>query len=168
MPETHEGRPHAAWNAEYHIVARTNPVIAAFVACFKSVLGYLTLPVYFILHSLYVFVQGIFIRMFKPRPPPERIKHPYARIAVIGGGLTGVSSAAHAVSHGFEVVLYEAADRIGGIWAHENKTSGLQLNSLLYRFHPAVCWKKAFPQRDEILGGWFFFFLFSQVSCMSV
>ncbi|KIN99189.1 hypothetical protein M404DRAFT_16538 [Pisolithus tinctorius Marx 270] len=90
--------------------------------------------------------------MFKPRPPPERIKHPYARIAVIGGGLTGVSSAAHAVSHGFEVVLYEAADRIGGIWAHENKTSGLQLNSLLYRFHPAVCWKRAFPQRDEILG----------------
>ncbi|KAI5999124.1 FAD/NAD(P)-binding domain-containing protein [Pisolithus albus] len=94
---------------------------------------------------LYWFVQGILISIFKPRPPPERVKRPYARIAVIGGGLTGVSSAAY-------VTIYEASDRIGGIWAHENQTSGLQLNSLLYRFHPAVCWKKAFPQRDEILG----------------
>lgn len=41
----------------------------------------------------------------------------------------------------------------GGIWAHVNKTSGLQLNSLLYRFHPAVLWSKSFPQRDEILKG---------------
>ncbi|KIJ62461.1 hypothetical protein HYDPIDRAFT_176544 [Hydnomerulius pinastri MD-312] len=89
---------------------------------------------------------------WKPTPPPRRIEHPYARIAIIGAGLTGVSSAATAISHGFEVVIFEKADRTGGIWAHENKTSGLQLNSLLYRFHPAVLWKRAFPQRDEILG----------------
>ncbi|KAI6102577.1 hypothetical protein EDD16DRAFT_345348 [Pisolithus croceorrhizus] len=142
----------AAWQAEYHAAAKPNPTTGALVARFKPALDYLMLPIYFILHAVYVFVQGILIKMFKPHPPPERIKRPYARIAVIGGGLTGVSSAAHAVSHGFEVVVYEAADRIGGIWAHENKTSGLQLNSLLYRFHPAVRWKKAFPQRDEILG----------------
>ncbi|KAG6332058.1 hypothetical protein ID866_7029, partial [Astraeus odoratus] len=107
--------------------------------------------------------------LFKPPLPPERIIHPYARIAIVGGGLTGVSSAAyvihhtfgewryewtfasHAKSHGFEVVLYEATDQIGGIWARENRTSGLQLNSLLYRFHPSVLWKRPFPQRDEIL-----------------
>ncbi|KAI6011823.1 FAD/NAD(P)-binding domain-containing protein [Pisolithus marmoratus] len=152
MPETDEEGTCSAWPAEYHVAVKPSPVIAAFVARFKSVLDYLMLPVYFLLHALYVFVQGILIKVLKPRPPPERINRPYARIAVIGGGLTGVSSAAHAVSHGFEVVLYEAADRVGGIWAHENETSGLQLNSLLYRFHPAVCWKRAFPQRDEILG----------------
>ncbi|KAI6010990.1 FAD/NAD(P)-binding domain-containing protein [Pisolithus microcarpus] len=152
MPKTDAEGTHAAWKAEYHAATKPTPVIAALVARFKAALDYLMLPVYAILHMLYLFVQGILIKVFKPRPPPERVKRPYARIAVIGGGLTGVSSAAHAASHGFEVVIYEAADRIGGIWAHENKTSGLQLNSLLYRFHPAVCWRKAFPQRDEILG----------------
>lgn len=152
MPKTDAERAHAAWKAEYHAATKPSPVIAALVAPFKVVLDYLMSPVYVILHMLYRFVQGILISIFKPRPPPERVKRPYARIAVIGGGLTGVSSAAHAASHGFEVTIYEASDRIGGIWAHENQTSGLQLNSLLYRFHPAVCWKKAFPQRDEILG----------------
>jgi hypothetical protein len=44
-----------------------------------------------------------------------------------------------------------ADDRIGGIWAHVNSTSGLQLNSILYRFHPAVLWSRGFPFRDEIL-----------------
>lgn len=47
------------------------------------------------------------------------------------------------------------SDKIGGIWANVNKTSGLQLNSLLYRFHPAVRWFHTFPKRDEILGGRF-------------
>jgi cation diffusion facilitator CzcD-associated flavoprotein CzcO len=59
----------------------------------------------------------------------------------------------HAISHGFEVVIYEATDRPGGIWSRENKSSGLQLNSLLYRFHPAVIWKETYPKRDEILQG---------------
>lgn len=34
-----------------------------------------------------------------------------------------------------------------------NATSGLQLNSLLYRFHPGVLWTRTFPRRDEILSG---------------
>lgn len=49
--------------------------------------------------------------------------------------------------------LFETDVGTGGIWARVNKTSGLQLNSLLYRFHPAVLWSKSFPQRDEILKG---------------
>ena len=93
---------------------------------------------------------------------------------MIGAGLTGVSSAAHAIAHGFDVVIYEQGDTVGeflsvivssiyseltctgnggGIWAHVNKTSGLQLNSVLYRFHPAVLWSCSFPHRDEILKG---------------
>jgi hypothetical protein len=60
--------------------------------------------------------------------------------------------------------------KLGGVWAEVNRTceahldytdfafrlvftsAGLQLNSLLYRFHPAVIWSCAFPHRDEILG----------------
>jgi hypothetical protein len=42
---------------------------------------------------------------------------------------------------------------VGGIWADVNKTSALQLNSLIYRFHPAVLWRSTYPSRDEILSG---------------
>ncbi|KIJ51164.1 hypothetical protein M422DRAFT_203180, partial [Sphaerobolus stellatus SS14] len=102
----------------------------------------------------YRIVQVFIILLFKPLPPnePEQPKEPYGRIAVIGAGLTGVASAAHAIAHNFEVTIYEAGPKVGGIWANVNKTSGLQLNSMLYRFHPGVYWKHTFPHRDEILG----------------
>ncbi|EPQ60566.1 FAD/NAD P-binding domain-containing protein [Gloeophyllum trabeum ATCC 11539] len=106
-----------------------------------------------ILQLIYIWLQGIIILLFKPTPPksPDQPTKPLGRVAVVGAGLTGISSAAHAIAHGFDVVIYEAGDRPGGIWAHVNSTSGLQLNSLIYRFHPAVLWRHAFPKRDEVL-----------------
>ncbi|KAJ8516717.1 hypothetical protein ONZ45_g6002 [Pleurotus djamor] len=108
-----------------------------------------------LLDILYILLQRAIIIFFKPPSSKccKPLSAPYGRIAVIGAGLTGVSSAAHAISHNFEVVIFEAnaRDKLGGIWAHVNRTSGLQLNSLLYRFHPAVLWSRAFPRRDEIL-----------------
>ncbi|TFK35788.1 hypothetical protein BDQ12DRAFT_725579 [Crucibulum laeve] len=103
----------------------------------------------------YILVQAIIIVLFKPSPPKtDRPSNPCGRIAIIGAGLTGISSAAHVVAHNFDVVIYEAGSRssLGGIWTHVNRTSGLQLNSLLYRFHPGVLWSRAFPLRDEIVG----------------
>ncbi|EIN10544.1 FAD/NAD(P)-binding domain-containing protein [Punctularia strigosozonata HHB-11173 SS5] len=102
----------------------------------------------------YILIQRIIVAIFKPTPPKsaDPLPNPRGRVAVIGAGLTGVSSAAHAIAHGFEVVIYDSNDRVGGIWSHVNSTSGLQLNSLIYRFHPAVVWSKSFPHRDEILG----------------
>ncbi|KZT59182.1 FAD/NAD(P)-binding domain-containing protein [Calocera cornea HHB12733] len=107
----------------------------------------------YLFNIYYAWVQLFIMALFKPRPPKtdEPLKRPYGRIAVIGAGLTGVSSAAHAIGHNFEVVLFEKGDAVGGIWSHVNSTSGLQLNSLLYRFHPAVRWSTTFPKRDEIL-----------------
>ncbi|KAK7038128.1 hypothetical protein R3P38DRAFT_2904585 [Favolaschia claudopus] len=103
----------------------------------------------------YILVQYIIIAIFKAPPPksPREPRSPYGRIAVIGAGLTGISSAAHCISHNFEVVIFEAAPRsgLGGIWSHVNSTSGLQLNSHLYRFHPAVLWRHAFPLKPEIV-----------------
>ncbi|KAJ7217079.1 FAD/NAD(P)-binding domain-containing protein, partial [Mycena pura] len=106
----------------------------------------------------YILVQHVLVALFKPPPPMSASGHPlpspYGRVAVVGAaGLTGVSSAAHCISHNFEVVIFEAGPRanLGGIWSHVNSTSGLQLNSHLYRFHPAVIWRNAFPLRDEIL-----------------
>ncbi|CEQ39049.1 SPOSA6832_00560 [Sporobolomyces salmonicolor] len=88
------------------------------------------------------------LQNYEPLKPGQK---PYGRIAIIGAGLTGVSSAAHAVDHGFDVVIFEAEESVGGVWARENKTSQLQLNSILYRFHPTVKWSRGFPQRDEII-----------------
>lgn len=74
------------------------------------------------------------------------------RIAIVGAGITGISTAAHYLAHGFEVVIFEQADTIGGIWSRVNSTSSLQLDSLMYRFHPSVKWSNHFPVRKgEIL-----------------
>ncbi|KZV71507.1 hypothetical protein PENSPDRAFT_734118 [Peniophora sp. CONT] len=102
----------------------------------------------------YVLIQRLIVHtFFKPRPPRKDgpLPKPHGRIAVVGAGLTGVSSAAHCIAHNFEVVIFEAKDSVGGIWADVNSTSSLQLNSLIYRFHPAVLWKHTYPARDEIV-----------------
>lgn len=106
----------------------------------------------FLTAILYVVVQRVIVFLFKPSSPKDVEKIRFrGRVAVVGAGLTGISSAAHAIAHGFDVVIYEADNKVGGIWANVNSTSGLQLNSMLYRFHPAVIWSRGFPFRDEIL-----------------
>lgn len=70
---------------------------------------------------------------YVPLPTDAKLQ----RVAVIGAGITGIASAAAFVSHGFEVVIYDAESEIGGIWRRVNSTSALQLNSLMYRFHPS-------------------------------
>ncbi|KJA12572.1 hypothetical protein HYPSUDRAFT_210376, partial [Hypholoma sublateritium FD-334 SS-4] len=54
----------------------------------------------------------------------------------------------HAITHGFEVVIFEQTSelKLGGIWANVNATSGLQLDSLLYRFHPTT---NGFPSTSK-------------------
>ncbi|KAI9058978.1 FAD/NAD-P-binding domain-containing protein [Trametes sanguinea] len=103
--------------------------------------------------TVYLLIQHVLIWLFKPPPPPgpEYPKNPKGRIAVIGAGVTGISSAAHAIAHGFDVVIYEQADTVGGVWARVNETSGLQIHSLLYRFHPGVLWSCSFPNREEVV-----------------
>lgn len=41
---------------------------------------------------------------------------PINSVAVIGAGISGVSSAAHLLKHGFEVVVFERSDVAGGVW----------------------------------------------------
>lgn len=72
---------------------------------------------------LYLLLQRTLEYIFAPAPPPlsqqsAKLHHP--RIAVIGAGLTGVSSAAHCVGHGFDVKIFEARSKekgLGGIWS---------------------------------------------------
>lgn len=57
----------------------------------------------------YMLYQYLIHTLFSPRYiPPTKDFKPLGRIAIIGAGLTGISSAATLVDHGFEVVIYES------------------------------------------------------------
>ena len=80
----------------------------------------------------YVIFQNLLYVIFAPSPPPPASvadNAPKKRIAIIGTGLTGVSSAAHCVGHGFDVQLFESRSKdegLGGIWS-VCPSRGLQL-----------------------------------------
>ncbi|KAK4702535.1 hypothetical protein P7C70_g3687, partial [Phenoliferia sp. Uapishka_3] len=107
----------------------------------------------------YLLYQRMIMIIFSPTytPPPPGTK-PFGKIAIIGAGLTGISSgkslflaptadtemlslrrtAAHCVAHGFEVTIFEAESDVGGVWARVNSTSSLQLNSISLFYSPLV------------------------------
>ncbi|EFX00495.1 flavin-binding monooxygenase-like protein [Grosmannia clavigera kw1407] len=88
-----------------------------------------------------------------PKAPDPNTKLHRPRVAVIGAGITGITSAAHCIGHGFDVAIFEAGgeESIGGIWSKVNDTSGLQINAAMYRFHPSVNWSRGYPNRQEIV-----------------
>ncbi|RDL35698.1 FAD protein [Venustampulla echinocandica] len=102
---------------------------------------------------LYQLIQWFLSKVFSPAPPEpgERLDRP--KIAIIGAGLTGVSAASHCVGHGFDVQIFEAGPReqLGGIWSRVNNTSGLQIHSMMYRFHPSVQWSGGYPNKQQIV-----------------
>ncbi len=101
---------------------------------------------------IYQWIQIVIAYVFAPKLPQQQVKQkPLGHVAVIGAGITGISTASHLIGHGFEVTIFDQADEIGGIWSRVNSTSGLQISSIMYRFHPAVKWTKGYPHRDEIL-----------------
>lgn len=105
------------------------------------------------INFLYRLLQRLLAFVLSPAPPTPSTKLRRPRVAIIGAGLTGVSSAAHCVGHGFDVTLFEAGgeDAVGGIWAKVNNTSGLQIHSVMYRFFPTVQWSEGYPNRKEIV-----------------
>ncbi|DAA74773.1 hypothetical protein H112_08955 [Trichophyton rubrum D6] len=104
----------------------------------------------------YTLIQDILVYVFATNAPPpssrnKRLRRP--RVAIIGSGLTGVSAAAHCVGHGFDVKIFEARPKdkgLGGIWSRVNSTSSLQIHSIMFRFHPSVKWKDAYPNQQQI------------------
>lgn len=71
----------------------------------------------------YLIFQKILRYVFSPVPPPPTTGKsgvPQKRVAVIGAGVTGISSAAHCVGHGFDVQVFESRSQdkgLGGIWS---------------------------------------------------
>lgn len=79
-----------------------------------------------IINWLYQAIQTIIVCIFAPNPrrPQAGVSGP--RVAIIGAGITGVSSAAHCVGHGFDVAIFEAKgpENLGGIWSVSGKDTG--------------------------------------------
>lgn len=75
----------------------------------------------FIHPILFVFqlLQWLVSKILAPKPPGHKAVLARPRVAVIGAGITGVTSAAHCIGHGFDVVIFEAGgeDQVGGIWS---------------------------------------------------
>ncbi|CAH0052539.1 unnamed protein product [Clonostachys solani] len=103
---------------------------------------------------LYQILQWIIHKTIAPNPPrsDNELKRP--KIAIVGAGITGITAAAHCVGHGFDVAIFEQgpSDQVGGIWSRVNQESGLQIHSIMYRFHPSVTWQSGYPDRQQILG----------------
>lgn len=103
---------------------------------------------------LFQLIQWLADKALSPRPPAPGARLGRPRIAVVGAGITGVTSAAHCVGHGFDVALFEAGggpDALGGVWSRVNNSSSLQIHSLMYRFHPSVRWERGYPDRQQIV-----------------
>lgn len=68
---------------------------------------------------LYQLWQWLLDKLLSPTPPRPKTVLGRPKIAVIGAGITGVSSASHCVGHGFDVHIFEAGPRknLGGIWS---------------------------------------------------
>ncbi|KAL6867137.1 hypothetical protein J3F83DRAFT_740118 [Trichoderma novae-zelandiae] len=110
-------------------------------------------PLFHPLLFLYQLLQWIINKALAPQPPRGVDGLTRPRIGIVGAGLTGVSAAAHCVGHGFDVTIFEAGSRenLGGIWSRVNDSSGLQIHSLMYRFHPSVQWQGGYPNRKQIV-----------------
>ncbi|MCJ1284652.1 hypothetical protein MMC26_003987 [Xylographa opegraphella] len=102
---------------------------------------------------IYQLIQWLLNIILSPNAPPPHAVLGRPRIAIIGAGLTGVAAASHCVGHGFDVCIFEAGDEtaLGGIWSKVNNTSGLQIHSIMYRFHPSVKWDGGYPDRHQIV-----------------
>ena len=68
---------------------------------------------------LYQIWQWLVDIILSPRPPEPHQRLGRPKIAIIGAGITGVTSASHCIGHGFDVVIFEAGgeDNLGGIWS---------------------------------------------------
>ena len=64
-------------------------------------------PITDLVTTLFTLMQSIISYLLASRPPPPNAQLSRPRIAIIGAGLTGVSSAAHCVGHRFDVTIFE-------------------------------------------------------------
>ena len=56
------------------------------------------------------------------------------RVGIIGTGVAGLATAKTLLAQGLECILFEQADRVGGVWADGYSNFGVQAQKELYQF----------------------------------
>jgi cation diffusion facilitator CzcD-associated flavoprotein CzcO len=74
-------------------------------------------------------------------------------VAIVGGGFGGVGAAIRLTQQGYDVVAFEKAPRLGGVWHHnEYPGAACDIPSHLYEFSfaPNPAWSRKFAPQAEI------------------
>jgi len=62
------------------------------------------------------------------------IAGPVRRIGIIGAGVAGLAAAKTLLAEGYDCIVFERADRLGGVWAQGYVDFGVQVQKELYEF----------------------------------
>eukprot|EP00850_Spirogloea_muscicola_P015321 SM000116S24242 [mRNA] locus=s116:256897:260516:- [translate_table: standard] len=87
------------------------------------------------------------------RTPSADSTPPAKRVAVVGGGVSGIAACKVLSEDGHDVTVFEARGSIGGIWSHTYPSTALQTPKEAYRFSDWP-WPESvptFPSHEQVM-----------------